>query len=60
MALSLIGGGDAAGQKAIADNLPTGSLVVIDFSIDDWNDVAFRSGQLIQFASPKLLKDAAR
>lgn len=56
MALSLIGGGDAAGQKAIADNLPTGALVVIDFPIDDWSDVAFRAGQLIQFASPKLLK----
>jgi phosphohistidine phosphatase len=58
MALSLIGGGDAAGQKAIADNLPTGSIVVIDFAIDDWNDVAFRGGQLFSFASPKLLKGA--
>jgi phosphohistidine phosphatase len=58
MALSLIGGGDADGQKAIADNLPTGGIVVIDFAIDDWNDVAFRGGQLVTFVSPKLLKGA--
>jgi phosphohistidine phosphatase len=56
MALSLIGGGDAAGQKALADNLPTGTVVMIDFAIEDWNDVAFRGGQLVQFASPKMLK----
>ena len=59
MALSLIGGGDAAGRKALADNLPTGSVVVIDFPIEDWNDVAFRDGQLVQFVSPKRLKGAA-
>jgi phosphohistidine phosphatase len=59
LALSLIGGGDAAGLKALADNLPTGAVVMIDFAIEDWNDVAFRTGQLVQFASPKLLKGAA-
>jgi phosphohistidine phosphatase len=59
MALSLIGSGDAAGRKAVADNLPTGSIVVIDFPIEDWNDVAFRDGKLVQFVSPKLLKGAA-
>ncbi|UZE51303.1 SixA phosphatase family protein [Rhodopseudomonas sp. P2A-2r] len=56
LALSLIGGGDAAGQKAIADNLPTSGLVVIDFDIADWGDVAFRGGKLVRFVSPKLLK----
>lgn len=56
MALGLVGGGDAAGRKAIADNLPTGGIVVIDFTIADWNDVTFRGGQLVQFISPKLLK----
>jgi phosphohistidine phosphatase len=59
IALSLIGGGDAAGRKAVADNLPTGSIVMIDFAIEDWNDVAFRDGQLVQFVSPKLLKGTA-
>jgi phosphohistidine phosphatase len=57
MALGLIGSGDVDGRNAIADNLPTGSAVVIDFPIGDWNDVTFRGGELVRFASPKLLKD---
>ena len=56
LALGLIGIDDASGRKAIAGNLPTGSIVVIDFEIEDWNDVAFRAGKLVQFVSPKLLK----
>jgi phosphohistidine phosphatase len=58
VALSLIGGGDAAGRAALADNLPTSGLVVIDFAIDTWDAVSFRGGQLRQFVSPKLLKEA--
>lgn len=64
MALGLIKdgkqGGDAAGRKALSDNLPTGSIAIIDFAIDDWNDIAFRSGTLVQFVSPKLLKDVGQ
>ena len=56
LALGLIGGGDANDRRAIASNLPTGGIVIIDFAIEDWNDVAFRGGQLAQFVSPKLLK----
>ena len=56
LVLSLVGGGDADGQKAIADNLPTSGLAVIDFAIADWGDVAFRGGSLVRFVSPKLLK----
>ena len=56
LALALAGSGDAMGRKALSDNLPTSGLAVLDFAIEDWNDVAFRSGQLIQFVSPKLLK----
>ena len=44
LALALIGSGDAAGRKALADNLPTSGLAVIDFAIEDWNDVSFRGG----------------
>lgn len=58
IALSLTGGGDAAGRAALADNLPTSGLVVLDFAVDSWDDVSFRGGQLRQFVSPKLLKDA--
>ena len=56
LALALAGSGDAAGRKALADNLPTSGLAVFDFAIDDWDDVAFRRGRLVLFVSPKLLK----
>ena len=59
LALVLAGGGDAAGRKALADNLPTSGLAIFDFAIDDWTDVAFRRGQLELFVSPKLLKQAS-
>ena len=56
LALALTGSGDAAAKKALEDNLPTAGLAVLDFDIDDWNDVAFRRGKLVRFTSPKLLK----
>ena len=56
IALGLIDGGDADGRHAIARNLPTGSIVIIDFAVDDWSEVAFRGGTLAQYVSPKLLK----
>jgi len=56
LALSLIDGGDADGRHALARNLPTGCIVIIDFALDDWSEVAFRSGTLAQYVSPKLLK----
>jgi phosphohistidine phosphatase len=59
LALALAGRGDAAGRKALADNLPTSGLAVFDFEIDDWADVAFRRGRLVQFVSPKLLKQTS-
>jgi phosphohistidine phosphatase len=59
LALALTGSGDAAGRKALADNLPTSGLAVFDFDIEDWADVAFRRGRLVQFVSPKLLKQTS-
>jgi phosphohistidine phosphatase len=56
LALALAGSGDTAGRNALADNLPTSGLAVLDFEIDDWADVAFRRGRLILFVSPKLLQ----
>ena len=57
LALGLVAGGDAAGLRGLAANLPTSGVVVIDFATDDWTDIRFRSGQLKRFASPKLLKE---
>ena len=58
LALALAGSGDTMGRNALADNLPTSGLAVFDFEIDDWADVAFRRGRLVQFVSPKLLKQS--
>ena len=46
-------------RKALSDNLPTSGLAVMDFAVDDWDDVAFRRGELMLFVSPKLLKQAS-
>ena len=59
LALALTGSGDAASRQALADNLPTSGLAILDFAIDDWEDVAFRRGKLVSFVSPKLLKHAS-
>jgi phosphohistidine phosphatase len=56
LALALAGSGDVHGHKALADNLPTSGLAIFDFAIDDWNDLRFRRGRLVQFVSPKRLK----
>jgi phosphohistidine phosphatase len=58
LAIGLIGGGDAAGRAALAGNMPTSGLAVIDFAVESWDGVAARGGQLAQFVSPKLLKEA--
>ena len=55
--LALIAGGDAAGRRALEANLPTSGVAVIDFKIDDWDDIGFRGGQLERFASPKWLRE---
>ena len=59
LALALAGSGDTAGRKALAGNLPTSGLAVLDFAVDDWADVAFRHGRLVMFVSPKLLKQTS-
>jgi phosphohistidine phosphatase len=59
LALALAGSGDAAAGKALAGNLPTSGLAILDFAVDDWADVAFRRGRLVLFVSPKLLKQTS-
>jgi phosphohistidine phosphatase len=59
LALMLTGSGDASAKKAIEDNLPTAGLVILDFAVDAWSEVAFRRGKLVRFTSPKLLKHAS-
>jgi phosphohistidine phosphatase len=59
LALALAGSGDAGGRKALIDNLPTSGLAIMDFAIDDWDDVALRRGRLAVFVTPKLLRKAS-
>jgi phosphohistidine phosphatase len=59
LALALAGSGDDAGRQALADNLPTSGLAILDFAVNDWADVSFRRGRLVLFVSPKLLKQAS-
>ena len=59
LAIALAGSGDAAGRGALADNLPTAGLAILDFDIDDWADVGLRRGRLELFVSPKLLKQTS-
>jgi phosphohistidine phosphatase len=59
LALALTGSGDAAGRNALAANLPTSGLAVLDFAVNDWDDVAFRRGRLLLFVSPKRLKQTS-
>ncbi|MGX4770740.1 SixA phosphatase family protein [Bradyrhizobium guangdongense] len=55
-ALMLMGSGDPVGARALADNLPTAGLAILDFDVKDWGDVAYRRGKLVLFVSPKLLR----
>jgi len=59
LALMLTGAGDTAAKKALEDNLPTAGLAILDFAIDDWSEVSFRSGKLVRFTSPRLMKQAS-
>ena len=45
--------------KLCVTGVATSGLALFDFTIDDWADVAFRRGQLVQFVSPRLLKQTS-
>jgi phosphohistidine phosphatase len=59
LAIVLTGSGDPAGRSALAENLPTAGLVILDFDIDDWTDIALQRGRLELFVSPKLIKQTS-
>jgi phosphohistidine phosphatase len=59
LAISLAGSGNPAGRSALADNLPTAGLVILDFAIEDWTDVGLQRGRLELFVSPRLIKQAS-
>lgn len=57
LALALSAGGDKKSLSELEDNLPTSGVVIIDFDVKEWDEVAFRRGKLIRFVSPRLLRE---
>lgn len=52
LALTLAGSGTQSDLARLAEKFPTAALVVIDFDIDGWRDVAAAAGKLERFETP--------
>jgi phosphohistidine phosphatase len=59
LALVLTGSGDAEARHALAHNMPTSGLAVLDFDTERWSDIAFGRGRLVAYVSPKLIKQGS-
>ena len=57
LARLLIGEGDMEGILRLGQKYPTAGLAVIDFALEDWADVAYKSGRLERFVTPKSLEN---
>jgi len=55
IATQLIAAGDIDQRANLHQKMPTGALVVIDFAVDSWAEVSFRTGRLDRFVSPRSL-----
>lgn len=55
LAAQLTGHGDRYAAARMAKKYPTCGLVVIDFAVEDWRDVAPRGGRLDRFVTPASL-----
>lgn len=58
LALELIAKANRHDRKALEDNLPTSGLAVLDFAIDDWNELSPQRGTLERFVSPRILRES--
>ncbi len=52
LAARLAGHGDRYAAARMAQKYPTCGLAVLDFSIEDWRDLAARGGRLERFVTP--------
>jgi phosphohistidine phosphatase len=57
-ALMLVAAGDVEARARLAEKLPTGGLVVIDFRFEGWNDLHPHGGRLDRFVTPRLIASA--
>ena len=55
LAQRLIGHGDRYAAARMSQKYPTCGLAVLDFDVEDWRDVAERSGRLDRFVTPASL-----
>jgi len=56
IALMLMDGSVTDAGRDLSINLPTAGLAIFDFDVSDWGDVTYRSGRLVRFVSPRLLR----
>lgn len=56
LALGLVGAGEPAAVAALAANLPTAAVAVVDFE-GAWSDLAELSGRLTRYVTAKSLRD---
>ncbi len=52
-ATKLIGAGDAAARRRMAEKFPTAALAVIALDLPHWNEIGERRGTLTRFVTPK-------
>ena len=57
LAQRLTGHGDRYAAARMSQKYPTSGLAVLDFSVEDWRDVAERGGRLDRFVTPASLGD---
>lgn len=58
LALRLVATGDLLDMRSLEEKFPTGTLASIGLPDAPWRDLAWRSGQLVEFVTPKSLDRA--
>ncbi|WEX88867.1 histidine phosphatase family protein [Sinorhizobium garamanticum] len=59
LALLLAGGGDEVALVRLREKFPTAALAVMDFTIEQWSEIAPGTGRLVRFVTPRMLEDGA-
>jgi len=57
LASSLVGSGPRSTRKRMQNKFPTCAVAALDFDVENWRDVAYRSARLALFLTPSDLED---
>lgn len=49
----LVGSGEPAAVNTISYKYPTGAMAIIEFDVDQWNEISENAGRLVEFLMPK-------